>query len=65
MAERLKTALNGRGLLELGIDEHKEGVTVKKRRLFDQALYGVYRRGVLNHNLDTDEVSIDDHPVPG
>lgn len=60
MANELKTALTSRGLLELGVDEHKEGVSVKKRLLHDQARLTVYRLGVLKHNLDTEVVEIGD-----
>ena len=59
----LTTPLVARGLLELGIDEHNEDVLVKKRQLFKQARLVVYHLGVLEHDLDTGEVSINAHTV--
>ena len=57
----ISLAMTSRGLLELGIDEHKENVSVKKRRLHDQARLTVYRLGVFSEDLDSGEVEIVEH----
>ena len=57
----LSVALTSRGLLELGIDEHREVVSVKKRRLHDQAKLAVYRLGVLAVNTTTSQVEIEEY----
>jgi len=55
-----KLALTSRGLLEVGIDEHKENISVKKRLLFDQARLIVLRTGVLQQDFSKKEVRIND-----
>jgi hypothetical protein len=54
-------SLVSRGLLELGIDEHKEVVTVKSRLLHEQARLTVYRLGVLASTFDKEQVEIKEY----
>ena len=55
----IELPLTSRGLLELGIDEHRGNVTVKRQRLHAQAKLTVYRLGVLDE--DGTEVEIKPH----